>query len=164
MPGYLSFVTQIPQLFELKARPSFLLGPRVLCMTAVLHMHPWGAGAPRSLPMDGTLVNVNGQIVCWNEFHPFFPVSWPSCYFYICYWWLHNQSFVYFPDFLGMIWSFKPDFSNCDSWGSFSSMTIKKWTYSTMDHAGNNKNPPNIWKLNVQWILMKKINRFNLLQ
>lgn len=23
--------------------------------------------------MDGTLVNVNGQIVCWNEFHPSFP-------------------------------------------------------------------------------------------
>ena len=40
VPGYLSFVTQIPLLFELKAGPSFLLSLRVLCITAVLHMHP----------------------------------------------------------------------------------------------------------------------------
>lgn len=29
----------------------------------MLHTHSQGAGAPRSLPMDGTLVNVNDQIV-----------------------------------------------------------------------------------------------------
>lgn len=81
----------------------------------------------------------------------------------VCYWWWHNQSFVYFPNFLGMTWSFKPDFSSYDSWWSFSSMA-KEWTCSTMVLAGNYKNPPNIWKLNVQWILMNKINRFNLLQ
>lgn len=54
---------RIPQLSELKAGLSFLLSLRVLCITAVLHTHSRGAGAPRSFPMDGTLVNVNGQIV-----------------------------------------------------------------------------------------------------
>lgn len=93
----------------------------------------------------------------------FFPVSWPSCYFYVSYWWLHNQSFVYFPNFLGMTCLSNQTFPTVIHDGAFQVWPLKTWTYSTMVRAGNDKNPPNIWKLNVQWILMKKINRFNLL-
>lgn len=109
----ISQVPQIPQWFKLKAGPSFLVSPRVLCVTAGLHMHPRGAGALRTSPMDGTLVNVNGQIVGWNEFRPF-----PRCFLAELLFLrllLVTQSFVYFPSFLGMNWSFKPGFSDWDS-------------------------------------------------
>ena len=155
--------TQIPRLLELKAGPSFLVSPRVLCV-------PRGWSAEILSGWD--TCKCERSNCCWNEFQPFFPsyssffslfLGQVSSYFYIYYWWQYNQWLVYFTSFSGMIWSFKADLANCDSWCSFSSMAIKMWMYSTMVLAGNNKNPPNIWKWNVQWILTKKINRFNLL-
>lgn len=52
-----------PQMSELKAGLFSSKPEGVVWFTAGLHTHPQGAGAPQPLPVDGTLVNVNDQIV-----------------------------------------------------------------------------------------------------
>lgn len=75
---------RLPRLHEHKSHsclswkldPPFFEAQGCSASLTLLYMHLWGSGgaeAPRSLPMDGTLVNVNGQIVWQNEFHPSFP-------------------------------------------------------------------------------------------
>lgn len=54
---------RMPLLSELKAALFSSKPEGVVCISAVLHTRSQEAGAPLLLPMDGTLVNVDDQIV-----------------------------------------------------------------------------------------------------